>query len=261
MKRWLWWTVIGVVLAVIFVGYGVTTSVENYKNYQHSLRLGEEYVNDGNYALAKIAFQDALKKRPNAQKAKTYFSQTQEYEKGLDQVEKRELTKARKNFQNVADTKGGLDILLKRASEKQAELKEVIAQHKLFEQLYERADSLSKNYEYTASNTELAAILGYKNIKMAYYDDIRTQAEKLKQYNNEELRALGYEVASSEKEVSSFETTKKEPVSKEQIKQARTELQTNGINVSQLNDDEIIKVILQAKEENKTLTQLAQEFK
>ena len=48
MKRWLWWTVIGLCLAFIFVGYGVTKRVETAKSYKSALELGQAYVNDGN---------------------------------------------------------------------------------------------------------------------------------------------------------------------------------------------------------------------
>ena len=74
------------------------------------------------------------------------------------------------------------------------ELKEVITQLKNVEQIYARADSLAKNYEYTSSNTQLAVILGYGSIKDNYYDDIFQKAQALKRSNDAKLRALGYNV-------------------------------------------------------------------
>ena len=122
MKRWLWWTVIGLFLAFIFVGYGVTKRVETAKSYKSALELGQAYVNDGNYVAAKVSFQDALKKKSNDKTAKVYLEQTKCYEKGLDQIEDKQYSKARTSFQRVASKNYGLGILVKRASEKQMEL-------------------------------------------------------------------------------------------------------------------------------------------
>lgn len=262
MKRWLWWTVIGLFLAFIFVGYGVTKRVETAKSYRSALELGQAYVNDGNYVAAKISFQDALKKKPSDETAKLYLEQTKCYEQGLDQIENKQYSKARTKFQQVASKNAGLSILVKRASEKQMELKEVIAQSKNFEQIYARADSLAKNYEYTSSNTQLAVILGYGNIKDNYYDDIRQKAQALKRSNDAELRALGYNVRQPvEDELSAAELAQQNNISKAQLKQAKVELQKNGVNVTDLDDKQVIKVILQARNEQKSISELAEEYK
>lgn len=262
MKRWLWWTVIGLFLAFIFVGYGVTKRVETAKSYKAALELGQAYVNDGNYAAAKISFQDALKKKPNAKTAKVYLEQTKCYEQGLDQIEDKQYSKARTSFQQVASKNFGLGILVKRASEKQMELKEVIAQLKSFEQIYARADSLAKNYEYTSSNTQLAVILGYGSIKDNYYDDIYQKAQALKRSNDAELRALGYNIQPPvEDELSAAQLAQQNNISKAQLKQAKVELQKNGVNVTDLDDKQVIKVILQARDEQKSVSELAEEYK
>lgn len=262
MKRWLWWTVIGLCLAFIFVGYGVTKRVETAKSYKSALELGQAYVNDGNYAAAKVSFQDALKKKPNDKTAKVYLEQTKCYEKGLDQIEDKQYSKARTSFQQVALKNYGLGILVKRASEKQMELKEVITQLKNFEQIYARADSLAKNYEYTSSNTQLAVVLGYGSIRDNYYEDVFQKAQALKRSNDAKLRALGYNVQPPvEDELNAAQLAQQNNISKEQLKQAKVELKKNGINITDLDDKQIIKVILQARDEQKSIAELAEEYK
>ena len=262
MKRWLWWTVIGLCLAFIFVGYGVTKRVETAKSYKSALELGQAYVNDGNYAAAKVSFQDALKKKPNDKTAKVYLEQTKCYEKGLDQIEDKQYSKARTSFQQVALKNYGLGILVKRASEKQMELKEVITQLKNFEQIYARADSLAKNYEYTSSNTQLAAVLGYGSIRDNYYEDVFQKAQALKRSNDAKLRALGYNVQPPvEDELNAAQLAQQNNISKEQLKQAKVELKKNGVNITDLDDKQVIKVILQARDEQKSIAELAEEYK
>ena len=83
MKRWLWWTVIGLCLAFIFVGYGVTKRVETAKSYKSALELGQAYVNDGNYAAAKVSFQDALKKSLMIKRLKSILNKLNAMKKDL----------------------------------------------------------------------------------------------------------------------------------------------------------------------------------
>ena len=117
--------------------------------------------------------------------------------------------------------------MVKRASEKQMELKEVITQLKNFEQIYARADSLAKNYEYTSSNTQLAVILSYGSIRDNYYDDIFQKAQALKRSNDAKLRALGYNVQLPvEDELSAAQWAQQNNISKEQLKQAKVELRS-----------------------------------
>lgn len=138
----------------------------------------------------------------------------------------------------------------------------MIAQSKNFEQIYARADSLAKNYEYTSSNTQLAVILGYGNIKDNYYDDIRQKAQALKRSNDAELRALGYNVQPPvEDELSAAELAQQNNISKAQLEQAKVELQKNGVNVTDLDDKQVIKVILQARNEQKSISELTEEYK
>ncbi len=50
-------------------------------------------------------------------------------------------------------------------------------------------------------------------------------------------------------------------ISKEQLKQAKVELKKNGVNITDLDDKQVIKVILQARDEQKSIAELAEEYK
>ena len=63
LKRWAWWTVVGVVLAVFFVGYGYTRKVETQKYYNQAIEAGKQSIRDGNYDAARLSYRDALKKK------------------------------------------------------------------------------------------------------------------------------------------------------------------------------------------------------
>ncbi|MDE6376469.1 MAG: hypothetical protein K2L20_04845, partial [Ligilactobacillus sp.] len=105
-------------------------------------------------------------------------------------------------------------------------------------------------------------ILGYGSIKDNYYDDIYQKAQALKRSNDAKLRALGYNVQPPmEDELSAAQLAQQNNISKDQLKQAKVELQKNGVNVTDLDDKQVIKVILQARDEQKTVSELAEEYK
>ena len=55
MKRWAWWTIVGIVLAVFFVGYGYTRKAETQKYYNQAIEAGKQSIRDGNYDAAKLS--------------------------------------------------------------------------------------------------------------------------------------------------------------------------------------------------------------
>lgn len=266
MKRWIWWSIVGVIVAVCFIGFGLTKKVETDKIYQNAFDSGQSYLNDGNYRDAKIAFQDALKKWPNDQKATAHLKQVTLYEQGLAQIDQRAYTKAKATFNKTEQVKDGSPLLNKRAIEKQVELKEVSVQRANFAKAYKKAASLTKNYEYTSSNTQLAVILGYSGIEQTYYEDIFQKAQALKKENDAQLRRLGYTVkspddSSESAEQSATKLARQNKISKAQIRQAKQELEQSGLDISDLDDKQIIKLIIQAKSEKKSIQAIAEEYK
>lgn len=80
-------------------------------------------------------------------------------------------------FQRVANVDSGSSLLVQRSSGLATELKEAIKERKIFLKAYRKAKTLSENYEYTASNTKLAVILGYGSINESYYRDVYNNAK------------------------------------------------------------------------------------
>ena len=116
--------------------------------------------------------------------------------------------------------------------------------------------------EYTSSNTQLAVVLGYGSIRDNYYEDVFQKAQALKRSNDAKLRALGYNVQPPvEDELNAAQLAQQNNISKEQLKQAKVELKKNGVNITDLDDKQVIKVILQARDEQKSIAELAEEYK
>ena len=257
MKRWVWWTVVAVAIAVIFIGFGYTKKIETQKNYERLIARGQANIRKENYRQAKINFQDALKKKQSDKQAKVYLKQIDNYQVGLDLLAKREYSRARLNFQVVAATDGGSSTLVMRAANKQTELKEVIKELKIFKEAYAKAYKLSSRYQYSASNTKLAVILGYGSIEKSYYQEIYKKAKKLQAYNNYVLRSLGYTVeVDDDTAESKIEPKSSKVVSPEQLAQAKKELEKNGINTKDFSPTELKKLILKAQKKHKSVTEI-----
>ncbi len=64
-----------------------------------------------------------------------------------------------------------------------------------------------------------------------------------------------------EDELNAAQLAQQNNISKEQLKQAKVELKKNGVNITDLDDKQVIKVILQARDEQKSIAELAEEYK
>ena len=262
MKRWLWWTIVGITVAIVFIGFGYTKGIETQKNYNMMMQRGQKDIEKGQYDAAMLNFRDALKKKQSDEKAKIYLRQTRIYKESLEQLKKKDYAKSRLNFQVVASIDGGSSVLVRRASEKQTELKEVIKELKLFNKTYTKAKKLSQKYQYTASNTKLAVILGYGNIKQSYYTEIRKKAKKLQTYNNRILRRLGYTV-DSDADNSSPKVSQKPniTVTQKEIEQAKKDLKSQNVDTTTFTPTKVRDVVLRARRQNKTVKQIAHYYK
>ena len=60
MKRWVWWSLVAVITAVIFIGFGYTKKVATQKDYEQLVARGQANIDRADYKQAKINFQDAL---------------------------------------------------------------------------------------------------------------------------------------------------------------------------------------------------------
>ena len=272
------WFIIALILAVIFIGYGVTKHAENQKYYNDSLKQAVIAIKYEHYQAAQIDLEDALKKNKNGLVAQNYLTQLKLYRSGLTAIDQKDYQTACSYFQKTAAKQNGSQLLVSRASSKKAEIEEVLRELPLFEKAYRRAKVLSTNYEYTASNTKLAVILGYGNIKQPYYQAIYKKAQRLKTYNDRILKKLGYSVDSSSsssasakndsflpgaanESSSSIDTKALKKITSAQVKQARRDLEKEGINERLFNDYQIKLVIQEAKEQGVSVRQIAREFK
>lgn len=271
------WLIITLVIAVIFIGYGYTKHVETTQYYNNAMTAGRQTISDANYHQAENHFRNALKKRPNDSVANANLQQLEEYQKGLSAIKSQNYSEAIANFKKVTKVDNGSQMLLLRAVSKEIELKEVVHELKIFNKTYKRAKVLATNYEYTASNTKLAVILGYGNITQSYYQDIRKKAQNLEHSNNQVLARLGYNVSSadeaSEKKTATdilptisshrgrSSSISSRKITKAQIKQARKDIASQGIDVKVFSDADVKEVIEHAREQNMTVSEIAREFK
>jgi hypothetical protein len=268
------WFMITLIIAVIFIGYGYTKHVENNQYYQELLSQAESAINDQAYQTAQIDLENALKKKKNGETAQVYLKQVKFYRHGMKAIEKKQYQIAKKNFQQAAQQDNGMQILVSRATAKQTELQEVLRELPIFERAYRRAKILSTNYEYTASNTKLAVILGYGNIKQAYYSEIYQKAQKLQTYNNRILTKLGYHVDSgvsaTDSSATDFlpgssssktDTASLKKITAKQVKQARRDLTKEGVDADLFSDTQVKQVIQEANNQGVSVRQIAREFK
>ncbi|KRN08726.1 hypothetical protein [Liquorilactobacillus mali] len=272
------WLIITLFIAVIFIGYGYTKRVEATQYYNNAMNAGAKTISDASYHRAENHFRNALKKKPNDSSANAHLEQLEEYQKGLTAIKNQDYSKAIVNFKKVTKISNGSQTLLLRAVSKEIELKEVVHELKIFNKTYKRAKVLATNYEYTASNTKLAVILGYGNITQSYYQDIRKKARNLEHSNNQVLARLGYNVSSadesSEKKVAtdilptisssprdSSSSANPRKITSVQIKQARKEIASQGIDVKAFSDADVKEVIEHAREQNMSVSEVAREFK
>lgn len=271
MKRWLWWLIVAVIIGVLFIGFGYTKKNETAKYYRSEIRDGKVELKKAHYKKAEISFQNALKRKSNAPEAKAMLKQTKTYRSGLAMVTQRDYAGARRAFNKVASIDKGYELMVKRSRDNSAELKKVIKRRGQLNKFYKQAQIMTSNYEYSASNDSLALIIDSRQSKSRYYEDIRHKALALKQKNNDALRALGYTVSDSSSDYSDIapgsdkdEARNKrlaKKITRKQIKSARKVLDKQGVDSSAFTDQDIRAVIVQAKNEHKTVKQVAREFR
>lgn len=281
MRRWMW-LIAALVIAIIFVGYGYTKHIETAQYYRNSFQQGERAIKAAKYRAAEEHFRNAQKRKANSDIASDYVKQIQQYRAGLQASKQGRYDDAKAAFNEAAGSENGSPILVRRASAKETELGEAMRELKIFQKNYKKARILSSNYEYTASNMKLATILGYGNIDKPYYDEVYRKAVKLEAYNNRILASLGYRTATAT-DSSSYEKTilpsdetngppqssgpgdqssiNDRPITKEQIKRARRDIASQGIDVAAFRDHDVKEVIQRARNNQMTVKEVAREFK
>ena len=204
------------------------------------------------------------------------LGQLNNYQRGLNEVNKRQYSKAKADFQKASNVDAGSSMLVRRSAGMATELTEVLKERKIFTKAYRRAEILADNYEYTASNTKLAVILGYGSITEDYYQDLYQKAKKLKNKNDQILSSLGYTVDSdTDTSSDSSKNTKQnvivsnhfssdevyQNITQKEIKQARKILKQRGLDEKAFTDEQVKQVIWRSKNEGKNIQDIADEFK
>ncbi|KRL05410.1 hypothetical protein [Liquorilactobacillus oeni] len=269
------WLIVTLIIAVIFIGYGYTKHIETMQYYRSAFNTGEKAIKKAQYLQAENYFRDALKKKPNDKSANVHLMQVIKYRAGLKLIKEKNYARAQHQFHEVTQIENGSQILVQRAASNETELKEVLHELEVFEKNYQRAKILSTNYEYTASNTKLAVILGYGNINQSYYDSIHNKAKKLEAYNNRILSGLGYHVTDSDSSSTGDDadsllsnsqgaadnSESENQFTKKEIKQARKILDNEGIDSKAFSDQDVREVLERAKEQGVSVSVIAGEFK
>ena len=194
MKRIFSWVILTVIVAIVFVGFGVTKTIETKRDFNVAFEAAKKQIKKEQYTKAEATLEDALRKKQNDELGQAVLKQIQLYRMGLENISQKNYAQARQQMQQVAQIDPGSALLVRRASEKQTELKEAIKELAVFDKAYTKALSLSKKSQYTASNTKLAVILNYGSIDKPYYTEIYQKAKKLTAKNNKILKRLGYTV-------------------------------------------------------------------
>jgi hypothetical protein len=248
MKRWLGWVIITCVIAIVFVGFGVTKSIETKREFNSALQQTKKEVKKEKYAQAQAILEDALRRNQNNPQGNEYLQQVQLYRSALDNITQKNYQQAKEQMSQVAQFDEGFLVLIRRASQQQAELKEVIKELAIFNKAYTKAKQLTKSSQYTASNTKLAVILDYGSINKSYYDEIRIKAKKLQAKNNKILKSLGYTVDEENKPTD------------DEIKAAKQQLTKQGVDVTKLTTKDWQAVLKLAKQKKLSLKEAYESY-
>ncbi|GHP13421.1 cell surface protein [Lentilactobacillus fungorum] len=207
MKRWIW-IVITIIVALGVGGYAYARHSQNEKLYTDAMQRGSVQISNQNYTAAETAYTNALKRKPNDNKASVILNQTQTFMSANDSFNDRQFDNAKSNYQSVADTKKGNDLLKNRAKARLSLIKTIQANIKKYNKIYNQALNQTGEGKYAESNSTLDKIFSDKSIKQTYYKSVLAKAEKLRDKNNSAL--TGSSATSSndfESSTSSSDTT------------------------------------------------------
>ncbi|EHO52605.1 hypothetical protein [Lentilactobacillus kisonensis] len=186
MKRWIW-IVITLVIALSVGGYAFARHSQNEKLYTDAMQRGTVQLSNKNYTAAETAYTNALKRKPNDEKATTVLNQTQSFMSANSSFNDRQFSAAKGNYQSVVNTKKGNELLKNRAKSRLALIKTIQANDKKYNDIYNQALNQTGEGKYAESNSTLDKIFSDKSIKQSYYKDILQRAEKLRDKNNSAL--------------------------------------------------------------------------
>lgn len=190
MRRIIFLSVMTVIIATIFVGFGVTKNVENNRAYAQYVQQGQLALKQGQYARAKAAFENALTKRNAAATPSRMLRQIKLMQRAQAAAKQGHYATAATNYGKVLQVKHGAKVMYQRARVGQFKMNATIALGKKLNKLYSEAKVLSNRYEYTASNAKLQAIFAIKAAKKKPFSSLYHKALQLYEINNTYLQQL-----------------------------------------------------------------------
>lgn len=198
MKRWMFWLITAIVVALVFVGFGYTKKRETQKQFDNLMSQAITNAQAAEYKKAELNLQDALRKKPDDVVAKQRLEQVKLYQEGLAELKQDDYEQAQLTFRSTAKVSPSLSILTQRAKKKDKFLESVLKQREKYDDLYNEAVRLTEMGAYSQSNENLVQILDGKNIDEKYYSQVRKDARELQERNNgilEQIRIQNQQAA------------------------------------------------------------------
>lgn len=190
MKRWMFWLITAIVVALVFVGFGYTKKRETQKQFDSLMSQAITNAQAAEYKKAELNLQDALRKKPDDVVAKQRLEQVKLYQEGLAELKQDDYEQAQLTFRLTAKVSPSLSILTQRAKKKDKFLESVLKQREKYDDLYNEAVRLTEMGAYSQSNENLVQILDGKNIDEKYYSQVRKDARELQERNNSILEQI-----------------------------------------------------------------------
>ena len=198
MKRWMFWLITAIVVALVFVGFGYTKKRKTQKQFDNLMSQAITNAQAAEYKKAELNLQDALRKKPDDVVAKQRLEQVKLYQEGLAELKQDDYEQAQLTFRSTAKVSPSLSILTQRAKKKDKFLESVLKQREKYDDLYNEAVRLTEMGAYSQSNENLVQILDGKNIDEKYYSQVRKDARELQERNNgilEQIRIQNQQAA------------------------------------------------------------------
>ena len=98
MKRWMFWLITAIVVALVFVGFGYTKKRETQKQFDNLMSQAITNAQATEYKKAELNLQDALRKKPDDVVAKQRLEQVKLYQEGLAELKQDDYEQAQLTF-------------------------------------------------------------------------------------------------------------------------------------------------------------------
>lgn len=294
MKKWIW-IVITIVIGASAGGYAYARHSQNEKIYAEAMQRGRLQISNEKYTAAETSFTNALKRKPNDDKADKILNQTQSFIFANDLFDDLKFGQAKREYQSVVDTKKGNELLSDRAKAQITKIKGIQKNRQNYNKIYNQALDQAGNGQYTESNSTLDKIFSDKSIHQKYYADILKKAQTLRDKNNDAISgnasassnsfdsstsdsntsnnpnvsgAKGASLTSSEKKAAAaykgsneYTVTKGDrdldgkPITAAQITSARKQISAAGVDSNAMSDQDVRNVIKGAHKNGETIGQ------